>query len=79
MSLDSISLNVRGDILETSVEALTQVPGSGLEAMFSGRHSLTKVGGRPFVDKDPAIFKHLIWHLENDFLIHEDLRAEKEL
>lgn len=37
-----IHLNVGGTILETSVFTLTSVPGSMLEAMFSGRHPVKK-------------------------------------
>lgn len=74
MSDKVVKLNVRGQIVETSTETLTQVPGSGLEAMFSGRHRITEVDGIPFVDKDPDVFSHVLWYMENDFLVHEDVR-----
>ena len=42
---------------KVSKKLLTSVPGSSLEAMFSGRHELTKEFGKIFVERDPEIFK----------------------
>jgi len=64
---------------------LTSVPGSALEAMFSGRHELKKMNGRVFVDRDPDVFKMVISYLRNGKRIHaiQDLsikeRFEMEL
>jgi hypothetical protein len=46
-------------------DLLCSVPGSALEAMFSGRHSVKKVRGRIFISRDPELFKHLIKYLKN--------------
>ena len=61
-----LNLNVRGMYFPTiSKDLLTSVPGSALEACFSGRHETHKVDDRYFVDRDPEIFKHLLRYLEN--------------
>lgn len=44
---------------------LTSVPGSALEAMFSGRHNLPKVDGKIFIDRNPKIFGYIIDYLRN--------------
>ena len=49
---------------------LTSVPGSALEAMFSGRHELKKVNGRVFIDRDADVFKMVISYLRNGKRIH---------
>ena len=51
---------------KVSKRLLTSIPGSSLEAMFSGRHELSKSDGKIFVDRDPEIFKSLIRYLRND-------------
>lgn len=48
---------------------LCSIPGSALDAMFSGRHELTKVNGRIFIDRDPIIFKLVIQYLRSNFKI----------
>ena len=45
---------------------MTSVPETALDAMFSGRHKLTKIDDRIFIDRDPEIFKHLISFLRSD-------------
>ena len=42
---------------------LCSVPGSALEAMFSGRHKHTIVNGRIYLERDPHIFKLVISYL----------------
>ena len=53
-----VELSVRGvsEGFMVRRSLLTQVPGSALEAMFSGRHPLPKVDGKVFVDRNPKIF-----------------------
>ena len=45
---------------------LASVHGSSLAAMFSGRHSLNKIEGRIFIDRDPDVFRLLISYLRNN-------------
>ena len=40
------------------------MPGSSLEAMFSGRHMILQENGQVMVDRDPKAFKWLIYYLE---------------
>ena len=63
-----IELNVRGETLKLNKKSLSNVEGSALEAMFSGRHNVTQLNERPFVDRDPEIFKHILYFLENNRL-----------
>ena len=44
---------------------LKSVPGSALDAMFSGRQELKRVNGKVFINRDPTAFKHLISYLRN--------------
>lgn len=39
--------------------------------MFSGRHSLNKIDGKIFVDRDPDVFRLLISYLRNNESISE--------
>jgi hypothetical protein len=44
-----------------------QVEGSMLQAVFSGRHPITKdKKGRAFLDRDPDIFKLVLGYLRTD-------------
>ena len=47
------------------------IEGSSLQAMFSGRHSLNRVDGKIFVDRDPDVFRLLISYLRNNESISE--------
>ena len=52
-----VLLSVGGVVFETSRTTLTTVPGSMLEAMFSGRHTIaTCEDGRVFIDRDGEHF-----------------------
>ena len=50
---------------KVSRKLLTSVPGSALEAMFSGRHELALENGKIFIERDPKTFEHLIRYLIN--------------
>ena len=66
---DLIALDVRGDTngFTRKRKFFTQIPGSGLEAMFSERHELQKTNeGRIFLDKDPEIFRLIVQYLDTD-------------
>jgi len=76
-------LDVGGTEYRTSRSTLTSVPGSMLEAMFSGRNDdllEQDSQGRTFVDRDGAIFRHILNFLR-DRSAREDLAglSEKEL
>ena len=62
-----IELNVGGVTKGFTVRrsVLCQVPGSALEAMFSGRHQLAKIDGKVFVDRNPDTFIHVVDYLRN--------------
>jgi len=63
-----IELNVGGKHFSTYKSTLCKVEGSMLEAMFSGRHPLTKDSkGRIFVDRDPLPFEVILTYLRTGF------------
>lgn len=55
-----IELNVRGEIIPVKKSILNSIPGTALDAMFSGRHHLDMKDNIPFLRRDPEIFKHVI-------------------
>ena len=75
---DIISLNVGGVTEGFMVRRslLCSVDGSALEAMFSGRHSLTKVDGKVFVDRNPKVFMKIIDYLRNNFQLPKKMSDE---
>lgn len=63
---DIIELDVGGTHkITTTKKTLMQFPGSTLEAMFSGRHSLTKHKGRIYIDRDGKPFSQMISYLRS--------------
>ena len=75
---DLITLNVSGVTQGLTVprNLLTQVEGSSLEAMFSGRHDLRKIDGNPYLNRDPEIFKLMLSLLRCNSL---DLQIENPM
>ena len=65
--------------MEVDRECLRSVEGSALEAMFSGRHEVTLKNNKPFVDRDPETFKHILYFLENNKLpkLNDTVAREK--
>ena len=61
---NTLQLNVRGTYFLLSKRLLTSIPGSALEAFFSGRHPVELVDDKIFVDRDPGMFWHLIRYLD---------------
>jgi WD40 repeat protein len=56
-----IELNVGGTLLTTSRKTLCSVPGSRLEALFSGNYVVEKdKDGRIFLDREPNYFKYVL-------------------
>jgi len=49
--------------ITTTKKTLMKFEGSVLEAMFSGRHSLTTHNGRIFIDRDGSAFCNMITYL----------------
>jgi hypothetical protein len=65
-----LDLDIGGEIgVRIKKSLLCSIPGSALDAMFSGRHQLVKVNGRVFIDRDPSIFKLVISYLRSNFKI----------
>ena len=61
-----IDLDVGGThMITTTKKTLMRIPGSVLEAMFSGRHQLSKHNGRIFIDRDGRAFQHMINYLRS--------------
>ena len=60
-------LNVGGVRFETSLPTLTSVPGTYLEAFFSGRHPLAPdtADGAFFIDRSGAHFEHILNYLRD--------------
>ena len=67
---DVVTLNVSGvtDGFTVPRNLLTQVDGSSLEAMFSGRHEIEMIDGNPYLNRDPEIFKLMLSQLRNNML-----------
>ena len=77
-----MQLNVGGETKGFTVRKalLTSVPGSALEAMFSGRHTLHKIDGKVFIDRNPDIFIRMLDYLRNNFRLPDSLdKVELEL
>ena len=66
-SSDVLTLDISGEkTIKVSRALLTQVKGSSLDAMFSGRHTLTVLeGGAIFVDRDADVFQLVVSFLRN--------------
>jgi len=61
-----LELDVGGThMITTSKKTLTKFEGSVLEAMFSGRHHLSKHKGRIFIDRDGTAFNHMVNYLRS--------------
>ena len=61
-----VKLDVGGTIYHSSRTTLTSVPGSMLEAWFSGRHAVEEdEDGRVFIDRDGAAFKLVLEYLRS--------------
>ena len=70
---DIVELNVGGNKeFEIRKTTLSQVQGSALEAMFSGRHQLSMKNGKVFIDRDPKAFKMLIDFIRNSGKLYEE-------
>lgn len=76
--MDLVRLNVQGEFVVVSREILCIVPGTKLEAMFSGRWSNLPEDeeGRVFIDCDPTCFRHLLKYLSRKALETVDSPAE---
>lgn len=67
-----IELNIGGmDSICVRKSTLCHVPGSSLEAMFSGRHTLHKKDDKVFVDRNPFAFNMMLDFIRNSGQLHE--------
>lgn len=56
-----LNLNVGGYVYTTTLDTVTRDPNSMLEAMFSGRQRIaTDTRGNYFIDRDGALFRHVL-------------------
>ena len=62
-----IQLNVSGvtEGFLVTKELMKSVPGSYLDAMFSGKFPLKKMDGKIYLNRDPEIFKLVLRYLRN--------------
>ena len=62
-----VQLNVGGVTKGFTVtrELMKTIPGSYLDAMFSGKFQLKKVDGKVYLNRDPEIFKLVLRYLRN--------------
>ena len=72
-----IELNVGGTFLTTRLSTLRKDPDWMLASMFSGRYRLDKDSqGCFFIDRDPALFRHVLNFLRHDKLPAAHLAVE---
>jgi hypothetical protein len=65
-----VVLNVGGKRIETSKHTLTRIPGTMLQAMFSGRHRLRRdQDGSYFLDRDKERFLYVLNYLRTGKLM----------
>ena len=76
-----VELDVGGECsgFKVSRSLLTSVPGSALEALFSGRHPVEKIDNRVFIDRNPVIFREVINYLRNDFKLSKRVLNDEYL
>jgi hypothetical protein len=67
-----VKLNVGGkQDMHIRRSTLCQIPGSALEAMFSGRHQLQMIDDKVFIDRNPFSFSLMIDFIRNSGQLHE--------
>ena len=81
MDGDKLSVVCKGESIFIKKSILKSIEGSSLEAMLSGRHSITYIGDRILIDREPSIFQVLLTFLENESFLpydsgHQTLKCE---
>lgn len=77
---DILKLNVGGTHhLLSSRKVLCSVPGSTLEKMFSGLHTLQKIDDQVFIDRDGQTFERMLNYLRNDRKLWPEFKTEGEV
>ena len=78
---DVYQLNVSGvtEGFMVSKALLTAVPGSQLEAVFSGRQILPKIDGKIFVDRNPKLFREVIEYIRGNMKLPRRVLDDKYL
>ena len=62
-----IELNVRGEMIRTSLASLTKISESRLAEVFCGKIELGHdLAGRVFIDSDAEVFRHVLNYLSFD-------------
>jgi len=75
-----IELNVGGTFYTTYKSTLTKYPNSMLASMFSGRHPISTINGRYFLDCDGEIFINILNYLRRDqFILPTSTDYQKRL
>eukprot|EP00276_Gloeochaete_wittrockiana_P005686 CAMPEP_0184656372 /NCGR_PEP_ID=MMETSP0308-20130426/16451_1 /TAXON_ID=38269 /ORGANISM="Gloeochaete witrockiana, Strain SAG 46.84" /LENGTH=194 /DNA_ID=CAMNT_0027093475 /DNA_START=116 /DNA_END=703 /DNA_ORIENTATION=+ len=64
-----VELNVGGTIFATSRSTLCQYQGSKLASIFSGKYAVSTYQGRPYLDRDPSLFRDILNFLRDPGLI----------
>lgn len=77
---DILKLNISGkDDLSVRRSTLCHVQGSALEAMFSGRHTLQKLDGKIFVDRNPLAFNLMVDFIRNSGQLNEQQQNNNQM
>lgn len=72
-----ITMNVGGALFTTALSTLRRYPASFLGSMFSGRHEILRdKDGHPFIDADPAHFRHILEYLRTEATPPEDIALD---
>jgi len=77
---DPVFLNIGGHLYSTTSETINKFPGSLLFCMLEGSVPISlDANGAFFVDRDGAVFRHVLNFMRNDRLILPDDFSESEL
>ncbi len=76
---NTIQLNVGGKIYDTTLSTLNKYPQSRFGQMFSSGTIDTDSHGRVFIDRDGALFRHILNFLRTDTLLLPDHFQEMAL
>ncbi|ETO25064.1 hypothetical protein RFI_12080, partial [Reticulomyxa filosa] len=80
-SNNRVSVNVGGNLFETTMNTLASDQGSMLSAMFSGRFHMEKdEKGAFFIDRDPTYFRHILNYLRDgiDYIKYGGLMQQND-
>ena len=76
---DILDLNIGGtQLITTTKNTLCKYPNSALALLFSGNHTIKKINGRFFIDRDGNTFVKLLEFLRNDTLPNFENDEQKQ-